>query len=367
MPKFFPSFADFERLAGSGNTIPVYCQLLGDNLTPVTAFAAIAGGQPARVPAGERGRRREDRPLLVPGGRSAGDLRGHDATQVTHRRPGRADRRGHQPDPLAELARMLASLSAVHLPELPRFAGGAVGYAGYDMVRYYEPLPNAPKDDRRLPDLLFGLYDTHGRLRPRRKTILVISHAHVELDGVRGGYDKACERMAAMVKRLTRPRQTRTGQIDRLGDPKLPFTSNFEPDGFQKAVEACKEYIRAGDIFQVVLSQRLQRGHHGRPVRHLPGPAGGQPVAVHVLPQEPAGDPGGRLAGDHVPRRGRRHHQPPAGRHAAPRPDRGGGQGPGGRTAGRPQGAGRAHHARGPRPQRRRPRRRAGQRGAAAT
>lgn len=256
MLKFQPGFADFERLAATGNTIPVYCQLLADNLTPVTAFSAVAEESPhafllESVVGGEKIARYSflaAEPQVTFEAKNGVIVIEGPAGRITDR----------SPDPLARLARMLESYRAVHLPELPRFAGGAVGYAGYDVVRYYEPLPNAPKDDRGLPDMLFGLYDSMAVFDHVTKTILVVSHAHVETDGVRGGYDKACERVAGMVKRLTRPRQSRTGHIDRLGDPSIPFTSNFEPDGFCRAVEACKEYIRAGDIFQVVLSQRLR-------------------------------------------------------------------------------------------------------------
>jgi anthranilate synthase component 1 len=156
------------------------------------------------------------------------------------------------------LSDLLVSYRAVHLPELPRFCGGVVGYAGYDMVRYYEPLPDSPPDDRYLPDMLFGLYDTMVVFDHVSKTILVISHAHVDVDGVEAGYQKACQRVADTVERLGEPRQTRVGHIERQGDPSISFTSNFERSAFEQAVEACKEYIRAGDIFQVVLSQRLQ-------------------------------------------------------------------------------------------------------------
>ncbi|GAG09255.1 unnamed protein product, partial [marine sediment metagenome] len=150
------------------------------------------------------------------------------------------------------------SYRAVHLPELPRFTGGIAGYAGYDIVRYYEPLPNAPQDDRNLPDLLFGLYDTMVVFDHVSKTILVISHAHVDIDGVEAGYEKACLRIAETVQKLAGPRQTRVGHVQRLGDPSISFSSNFERAEFEKAVEACKEYIRAGDIIQAVLSQRLR-------------------------------------------------------------------------------------------------------------
>jgi len=255
MVRYFPDLNEFERLAQRGNTVPVYCQLLGDNLTPVTAFAAIAEDSPHAF-------------LLesVVGGVDVARysfLAAHPQVmfEATGDRVTLDGPQGRQeetcPDPLTRLAQLLGSYRAVHLPQLPRFAGGIVGYAGYDSVRYYEPLPNAPPDDRHLPDLLFNLYDTMVVFDHAYKTILVISHAHVEAEGVRGGYERACERIEAMVQRLTAPQATRVSRINRMGDPSLAFSSNFQQAEFEKAVEACKEYIRAGDIFQVVLSQRL--------------------------------------------------------------------------------------------------------------
>ena len=255
MTRYLPDFAEFERLAERGNTIPVYCQLLSDSLTPVTAFAAIS--------------QESDHAFLlesVVGGVDAARYSFlaadpqviFEATreQVTIDSPQGRQQESCK-DPLARLGAMLASYRAVHLPQLPRFCGGVVGYAGYDVVRYYEPLPRAPADDRRLPDLLFNLYDTMVVFDHAYKLILVISHAHVDRDGVRGGYQRACERIEAVVKQLAEAPASRLGRIDRTGDPSLPFTSNFTREQFERAVEACKEYIRAGDIFQVVLSQRL--------------------------------------------------------------------------------------------------------------
>ncbi len=256
MPAYVPGFDEFQRLAQHGNTVPVHCQLFGDHLTPVTAFAAIASASPhafllESVVGGEKIARYS---FLSADPRSVFRARG---SEVSIEGPDGTSRQ-RSADPLEQLAGLLASHHAVHEPSLPRFTGGAVGYAAYDVVRYYEPLPDAPEDDRRLPDLLFGLYDTMVVFDHVSKTILVISHAHVDTDGVRGGYERACERIEAMVERLAAPQRTRAGRIDRQGDPSLPFTSNFERGGFESAVESCKEYIRAGDIFQVVLSQRLK-------------------------------------------------------------------------------------------------------------
>jgi anthranilate synthase component 1 len=256
MIKYAPSFEEFRQLAERGNTIPVYCQLLADNLTPVTAFEAISADSThafllESVVGGEKMARYS---FLGADPQLTFESKGKRV--VLDGPAGRTEE--DVDDPLARLAKMLESYRAVHLPELPPFCGGAVGYAGYDVVRYYEPLPDAPADDRQLPDMLFGLYDTMVLFDHVCKTILVISHAHTEIDGVEGSYRKACQRVAETVERLKSPRASRTGHIDRLGDPDIPFTSNFERAEFEQAVDKCKEYIRAGDIFQVVLSQRFK-------------------------------------------------------------------------------------------------------------
>ena len=135
----------------------------------------------------------------------------------------------------------------------------------------------------------------------------------------------------------------------------MPYHSNFAPAAFEAAVEKCKEYIKAGDIFQVVLSQRLQTETPARPFDIYRTLRVVNPEPVHVLSEAGAAVPGRQLAGDHGARRGRQGDDPPAGRHAPPRPHRGGRRTPGRRAARRSQGARRAHHARRPGPQRRRP------------
>ena len=256
MPTYLPTLEEFRELARQANTVPVYTRLLGDHLTPVTAFMAIARRSAhafllESVVGGEKIARYSflgadpqttfqaaEREVLI------------ESSGGTIRRPAE--------DPLQPLAELLASHKAVHLPDLPRFCGGAVGYAAYDIARYYEPLPDPPPDDRRLPDVMFGLYDTMVVFDHVSKTILVISHAHTGREGVEEGYRRACQRVAAVVRQLSEPCAARVGFIAPRGDPNLPFTSSFERSRFEQAVEKCKEYIRAGDIFQVVLSQRLR-------------------------------------------------------------------------------------------------------------
>jgi len=200
MIRFLPTFEEFEKLAQQGNTIPVYCQLLGDNLTPVTAFAAISEDSEhafllESVEGGEKIARYS---FLATNPRMTFEaIRDR---VLLHHEGGMTEERSE--DPLARLDEVLTSYRSVHLPELPRFAGGAVGYAGYDIVRYFEPLGDAPTDDRRLPDLLFGLYDTMVVFDHVSKAILVISHAHVDMEGVRQGYESACRRIENMVEKF---------------------------------------------------------------------------------------------------------------------------------------------------------------------
>ncbi len=255
MTTYRPSLDAFRELAGHGYTIPVYCELLSDNLTPVAAFSRVAGSSDhafllESVVGGENIARYS---FL---GANPSALFEATRNHATVTRCGDSVKQECD-DPLCLLEELLSRYSAVHLPELPRFHGGAVGYAGYDMVRYVEHLPDAPPDDRGLPDLLFGVYDEMIIFDHVHKTVKVVAHAHVDRDGVEGGYRDACRRIDAMVATLSRPETGSAWPIDLSREPELRFESNFERADFEAAVDKCKEYIRAGDIFQVVLSQRL--------------------------------------------------------------------------------------------------------------
>ena len=255
---YHPTFEQFAKLARSGNTIPVYRQLLSDTLTPVSAFALVGGAAPhafllESVVGGEKIARHSflaADPFLVFS--AAGE-------SVTIRRRGAAAPETFtDPDPLRVLENMLRPYKAVHVPGLPRFTGGAVGYAAYDAVRYTEKkLPAPPPDDRGLPDLLFGFDDDMVIFDHVKKTILVVHNAHVEGRDPRAAYDAACRSVDVLAAKLSAPVRSRVADIDFSGEPTTEFVSNFSRDGFENAVSGCLEYIRAGDIFQVVLSQRL--------------------------------------------------------------------------------------------------------------
>jgi anthranilate synthase component I len=253
-----PSIECVSEQAKAGATlIPVYCELLSDNLTPVMAFARLdASAEHAfileSVVGGEKIARysflgANPREVFLAKGRHTQILQGD-----------RVVRELDCPDPLAELERIMADYHAPHhLPGMPRFLGGAVGYASYDLVRFYEPLPNPPPDDRHLPDLLFGLYDTMVIFDHVFKTVRIVSHVDVARAGVEAGYKDARESIERVAADLSRPALTVVNSIDASQPASVPYTSNMTQQRFEEAVAGCLEYIRAGDIFQVVLSQRL--------------------------------------------------------------------------------------------------------------
>jgi anthranilate synthase component 1 len=258
MRRYLPCAKDLSALAAGGNTLPVYVQLLADNLTPVTAFARLTErAEHAFLLESVVGQETTARysflaaePYAIIEGRDQRVCVRDAASNLVNEIATR--------DPLAAVEAQLARHRAVRLPRLPRFLGGAVGYIGYDVVRQYEPLPHPPADDRGLPDLLLGLYDSLVIFDHVGKRILVVSHAHLDRDPPPVAYEKATKRIDRLVQALSEPRLTETVEIGPDGQPGLKFSSNLARPAFEAAVEGCQEHIRAGDIFQVVLSQRLR-------------------------------------------------------------------------------------------------------------
>ena len=260
MRRYFPDFSAFAEAAKQADIIPVYRQLLADRLTPVSAFQVLGRDPHAflleSVVGGERVARYSfiaTAPSLVyqvAGGNALiarGGLGGAEEFKTT--------------DPLADLQKLLPARRYYHDKGLPAFTGGLVGYAGYDTIRYYEPekLQSAPRDDRHIPDLLFGLYSELVIFDHVDKTIKVVANA--DLSGSRdpeAAHRDACRRIDQIVQRLQQPPMLSIGEIDAGGPANIPFESNLTREAFEAAVRKGQEYIKAGDIFQFVPSQRLR-------------------------------------------------------------------------------------------------------------
>jgi anthranilate synthase component 1 len=257
---YHPSFDDFRRLAQQGNTVPVYRRLLSDSLTPVMAYqrlscpSGFASAKHAFLLESVVGGERMARYSFVAADPAATLV--VKGSSVTLRRLGQAAQEYQTSDPLAELQKLLSEHTHVHTPDLPRFTGGVVGYAGYDTVRHYERLGEGPSDDRNLPDMSFGLYTTMVIFDHVSKTVQVVANAHVSGDEG-AAYTRACEQIERTIARLREGPRLPVSEVNTVGLPQKPFESNFTRGRYMEVVEACREYIRAGDIFQVVPSQRL--------------------------------------------------------------------------------------------------------------
>jgi len=259
-PPYSLSFDEFRALASRGNLIPLYREILADFETPVSAFAKIDHGPSAylleSVEGGENWARysflgsgspvvvREERGNLVV-------ARGTSIQRVpVGEKPGE--------DPLDRIQAIMSAYRPVTVPGLPRFVGGAVGYLGYDVVRYFEEIPSRRKDALGIPDLVFLLTDTLLIFDNVAQKIKVVANAHVEggrESELRRAYADATARIEQMINRLKRP--LRRIRPKRRHKP-ISFETNMSQADFEKMVMRAKEYIRAGDIVQAVISQRWE-------------------------------------------------------------------------------------------------------------
>ena len=253
----FPEIERFHELACDFGLVPVCRRMLSDSLTPVTAFHRIDNGQTAclfeSVIGGEKVGRYS---FLAVEPFVEVSASGHKVSVQSATENEEFD----SPNPLDELRKRINEVRAAHLPELPPFTGGAVGYAGYDVVRYVENLPNAPEDDRRLPDMSFAFYDRMVIFDNVNKTMTVLAMARIDkfAGNIDLAYQDAKQRVDELIERLsTTQTDLCSSDIKTSDDPVLDFKSNFKQSDFEDAVRKCVEYIRAGDIFQVVISQRL--------------------------------------------------------------------------------------------------------------
>ena len=227
-------------------------------------------------------------------------------------------------------------------PSCRPLSAGAVGYAGYDTVRYVENCQTRLQDDRESAGSVVRLLRSHGRVRQRaedcdrRRAGERLGQRGIEpSETARSSperprcsharrYDDACRRVDRLVEKLSTPTDTLTPtDIDVGGDAELDYQSNFTQPEFEDAVRKCVEYIRAGDIFQVVISQRLAVPLAVDPFEVYRTLRVVNPSPFMFFPADAEVHARGQLAGDHGPRRGWQSDGPAAGRHAPPRQDGG--------------------------------------------
>jgi len=255
----YPDYETFKELAKQGNLIPVYREILADTITPVSALLNL-GSEPyvfllESVEGGEKWGRYT---FLGSAPRIIFKVRGR---EVTIQENGTLRTVRHEGDPLKFLKEILGGYRPVPIEGLPRFYGGAVGFLGYDMVRFFERLPEAAKEDPEMDDAVFLITDTILIFDNIRHTVKVVACAFTEgTRDLKEVYEEAAQKIERMCRSLDRGRQKeqspKSSGDNTVGGDR--FSANMSPEAFKAMVRKAKEYIYAGDIIQVVLSERLE-------------------------------------------------------------------------------------------------------------
>ncbi len=269
----FPEFEQFCQLATQGNFVPVYQEWVADLDTPVSAWYKVCAGQPysfllESVEGGDRLGRYSFvgcDPVWVL------EARG-DRTTQTHRDGSHQVFKG---DPFVTLSDCLSPYRPVTLPQLPPGIGGLFGFWGYELIHWIEPrVPVFAAGEADTPDGLWMQIDHMLVFDQVQRKIWAIAYADLRDPEValQAAYDQACDRVRQMVAKLRLPLSGRDtilkwvspGAQGVAAEP-LPYTSSVTPEQFCANVVKAKDYIRAGDIFQVVISQRLSTPYGGDP------------------------------------------------------------------------------------------------------
>ena len=251
---FKPSLEEFKKLAKSGNLIPVYKEILADLDTPVSAYMKIGDGDYSFLLESVEGGEKWARYCFL--GCDPAVVVSSKGRNITIDENGkRLQSKIESGTPLSAIKEILARYNPVDVPGLPRFSGGAVGFISYDMVRFFEDLPEDTADDLNVPDSQFIITDTMLVFDNISQTIKMVSNAFIESDDLDEVYEQTIKKIGLLEEKLKTPLKISTQANEEVVQPK--FESNFEKEKFKGAVNKVKQYILEGDAIQVVLSQRL--------------------------------------------------------------------------------------------------------------
>jgi anthranilate synthase component 1 len=254
-----PNEREFEDLAAQGyNLIPVWREIAADLETPVSAFLKIARGEYAFLLESVQGGEKWGRYTFL-GSEPAMVLRGRGG-RLDLTRPGRSVEVRSVESPLEGLRDEMRRFRAYQSPELPRFFGGAVGFLAYDIARYFERLPTHAQDELGTPDLYLMLTDTVLIFDNVRQTLKIVANVALkEHPSTRAAYRDAAAKIDELIARLDAPAKApRLESAANLNGDAVKLVSNQTREGYMAMVEAAKEYIVAGDVIQVVPSQRFE-------------------------------------------------------------------------------------------------------------
>ena len=259
-----PSRLEFKALAGKGNLIPVYTEFVADYETPIAVFEKIDDGIRSFLFESAESNDHVGRysflgsdPMIY------FEARGR---HIVIEENGQRHEFESTVDPLTELQRLMARFHAVDLPGLPPFCGGAVGYIGYDTVRFFEPtVGNPPADQLGLPEMVFIVTDTFLVFDHRFRRLKIFANAFVDGAKIDEAYDAAAQKIRRIVDKLGEPANPRLMNAAPVAVSLTP-QSNTTREEFHEMVRRAKRHIEAGDIFQMVPSQRFEAPFEGNPL-----------------------------------------------------------------------------------------------------
>ncbi|MEN8736852.1 MAG: anthranilate synthase component I [Akkermansiaceae bacterium] len=260
-----PSAEEFAGLAKSGNVVPVYAQLAADFETPVSAFLKLRDRKHAFLFESAESTDSSGRWSIV--GSQPKWIFISKGDEVTITRGGQTEQRKREGDVLDEVERLMAGYQSVTHGDAPPFFGGAVGYVGYDAVGQFEPaVAETPEDDLGLPESVFFLADTLVVFDHKLRRLFIVSNALLdEHDTPEEAYAVARGRIETVIASLDRP--LHVPPLNGLAEIKAPEPrSNTSQEEYEAMVLSAKEYIAAGDAFQVVPSQRFEADFEGSPI-----------------------------------------------------------------------------------------------------
>ena len=246
-----PSLAEYLEMAAHCRVIPVAVNLIGDRETPLTVFEKLAGDDPGFLLESVEGGERWARWSFV----------GWDPAFILTAREGQCEITGSDLElpsgnPLEVLEELHRQFALPEMPGFPPLYSGVVGYLGYDCVRYVEHLPSRPPDDRGLPEMLWHFLGGLAAIDRFTQTITLMRNIYVGEDP-ESDYRQAVAQLAEDAARLAAPLGYTLQSVASEPPPGLPFTSTFTRAEYEAAVLKARDYVWAGDVFQVLPSQRL--------------------------------------------------------------------------------------------------------------
>jgi len=265
-----PSPDAFAELCSQGSLVPVFVELTADYETPLSAFRKIEDGSPSfLLESAEMNEQAGRYSFLGNNPREIFTATGGEVTLRDRDGTTRVVSSGH--DPLAVVEERMAEFKPVANPGLPLFWGGAVGYLGYDMVRHFEPSVNQPPPDQLgLPEMVFFLADTVLIFDHRHRKIQIVANVHLpRYESREAAYESARSRIAAIIEKLEQPVPSRALEafpVEMSPVSEEEIVSNTTKEEFLAMVATAKEYIAAGDAFQVVPSQRFEMPFEADPI-----------------------------------------------------------------------------------------------------